>query len=163
MNKIVITLAVLAIIAGGLWAARTYIPTKENLALVAPSENLKAEKTFFDFGSISMKAGKVSHGFKIQNSGSEPETISQISTSCMCTSATLEIGSQKFGPYGMPGHGFNPRINVSLEPGEEAEVQAIFDPNAHGPAGIGLNERAIYLETKAGGVLELRLSATVTP
>ena len=89
--------------------------------------------------------------------------INKMYTSCMCTTATLIINGKIFGPYGMQGHGFIPKINEALAPGEEAQIEAIFDPAAHGPAGVGPIERLIYIESSNAPTLELTISAVVTP
>jgi len=81
----------------------------------------------------------------------------------MCTTASLIKGGEKFGPYGMPGHGFFPSLNQRIEPGEEASLEVVFDPAAHGPAGVGRIDRIVNLENNAGKPLELVFSATVTP
>ncbi|KKT83316.1 MAG: hypothetical protein UW81_C0021G0020, partial [Candidatus Giovannonibacteria bacterium GW2011_GWC2_44_9] len=41
--------------------------------------------------------------------------------------------------------------------------EVVFDPAAHGPAGVGRIERAVYLENSASEALQLKFSATVTP
>lgn len=119
----------------------------------------------YDFGPISMAKGKVSHAYKIVNPSAEPATISKIYTSCMCTVASLTMqDGQKFGPFGMPGHGGpSGKISTTLEPGQEAELEVIFDPAAHGPAGVGAIDRVAYIETATGQKLELNFTATVTP
>lgn len=123
---------------------------------------LIAEETDFDFGTISMAAGSVKHSFKIKNSGVEPITIGKMYTSCMCTAASLIRGEKRFGPYGMPGHGFIPGIGEQLQASEEATVEVVFDPAAHGPAGVGKIQRTITIENN-GQPLVLQISALVTP
>ena len=81
----------------------------------------------------------------------------------MCTTATLKIGGRQKGPYGMLGHGFIPKINETLNSGEEALVEVVFDPAAHGPAGVGPIQRAIAIENNAGEPVELLFAAIVTP
>jgi len=117
----------------------------------------------YNFGSISMMNGTVNHQFKIKNEGSEAVTIRKMYTSCMCTTATLMKGGEQFGPFSMPGHVSVPTINQVINPGEEAVVEAVFDPAAHGPAGIGRIGRAVILETDSGKPFELLFTATVTP
>lgn len=124
---------------------------------------LQTQETSFDFGSISMAAGTVSRTFKIKNTGAGAVNIEKLYTSCMCTTALLKNGDKRFGPYGMPGHGFVPSINSSLDAGEEAEVEVVFDPAAHGPAGIGRISRDIIIENNGGDPLLLRINAQVTP
>lgn len=125
--------------------------------------SLTAPETFFDFGTISMKAGEVRHAFKIKNSSNESVVINKMYTSCMCTIATLMMENKQFGPYGMPGHGFIPKINQAINPEEEATVEVIFDPAAHGPAGVGRIQRAITIENNAGKPVEFQFAAVVTP
>lgn len=161
-NVIGIVIAV-AILGGIVWMARPDSGNNTASLPLSSAGTLKAEETNFDFGQISMAAGKVKHMFKIKNTGSGPVAIGKMYTSCMCTTAKLMMDNKQFGPYGMPGHGFAPKINETMGPEEEATVEVIFDPAAHGPAGVGFIQRVVYLENDAGGPLELRFSATVTP
>ena len=64
----------------------------------------------------------------------------------MCTEATLVTSTGKRGPFGMPGHAPIPAISERLAPGEMAEVDVVFDPAAHGPAGIGRIERNVTVQ-----------------
>lgn len=124
---------------------------------------LASVSPFFDFGKISMAAGNVSHSYGIRNAGAAAFSITSISTSCMCTVATLITPTGKKGPFGMTGHGFTPRLAERLAPGETAQVEVVFDPAAHGPAGIGRTERIVTIGNNGGLPLELRFSALVTP
>lgn len=135
-----------------------------NMAGLADAQSaLTASEMMYDFGSISMRNGKVNRVFSVQNNSSEPVKITKMYTSCMCTEATLISRGEKMGPLGMPGHGFVPNLNQVLEPNETAEVEVIFDPAAHGPAGIGTIERAVYLEQEGRAPLTLEIKALVTP
>ncbi|MEK7067335.1 MAG: DUF1573 domain-containing protein [Patescibacteria group bacterium] len=126
---------------------------------------LSVSEPFFDFGAISMAAGNVSRVSKIKNSGNNPLRIKKIYTSCMCTTATLDNTGVKQGPFGMPGHGgFPSSLNETIEPNQEAEITVVYDPAAHGPAGVGKVRRVIYIETDAEEKpFELSFEATVTP
>jgi hypothetical protein len=124
---------------------------------------LAAEELSFDFGTISMERGDVQHEFALKNPSAEPITITKLYTSCMCTKAVLIAGDRELGPFGMPGHGFLPSINAKIAPGEAATVRAIFDPAAHGPAGVGAVDRVVYVENSSGAPIELRFSAQVIP
>jgi len=118
---------------------------------------------FYNFGKISMAAGNVSKVYWIKNISGDPLDITRLSTSCMCTVATLITPAGKKGPFGMPGHGPTPRLEEHLAPGESAQVEVVFDPAAHGPAGIGQTDRIVTIENDGGLPLELRFSAMVTP
>src|SRR3989338_1285615 len=105
-------------------------PMSANVSSSLSSGALAASERAFDFGSISMAAGKVSKTFTVKNGGDGPLAINKVYTSCMCTEATLEV---------------------------------VFDPAAHGPAGVGRIERVVYVEHSAGDLLEFQISAMVTP
>ena len=125
---------------------------------------LAAVETKFNFGSISMAAGKVTHRYRFRNAGTEPIVLGKMYTSCMCTTAALVKSSgRKFAPVGMPGHTPIPALNETMQPNEEAMVEVVFDPAAHGPAGIGPIDRIVTIENSAGQPLELAFVANVTP
>lgn len=127
------------------------------------SATIEIPERSFDFGQVSMAKGNVSRTFTIRNTGSGPLSITKMFTSCMCTVAKLTIGDKTYGPYGMPGHQPIPRISASLAAGEEARVEAIFNPAAHGPAGVGRIQRVVTLENNAGAPIVFQFSAFVTP
>ena len=124
---------------------------------------LQARETAFDFGSISMAAGKVTHRFWFKNESPSEVLIRRIYTSCMCTTATFVKGMKVINSYGMPGHGPLPAVNESLKPGEAAYIDAVFDPAAHGPAGLGPTQRVVTIESDRGQPVELHFAANVRP
>jgi len=130
-----------------------------------PGNKLTAEETFYDFGKISMKDGNVSKTFKVTNSGTEDISVPSLYTSCMCTNAyILNADGTKKGPFGMPGHGGTvPKANAVIKAGESLEIEAVYDPNAHGPAGVGLIERSVILEDENKNIVEFKFRASVTP
>lgn len=162
-RNIIIGIVGAVIIIGGLiWLSNVSSNTSES-SNVASGGSLSLEETKFDFGTISMANGVVTHDVKITNTGSTPVTISKLYTSCMCTKVSFMNGDKKLGPFGMPGHGIVPTINETLEPGAESTVEVAFDPNAHGPAGVGRIDRVVTIENSTGVALKINFSATVTP
>lgn len=163
MDKTITGIGIGILILGGLvWIAQ---PDGQNTAPITPSSNgsITVEGVNnYDFGSISMAAGKVKHQFKIKNTSAQAVTISKMYTSCMCTTATLTTGGKQFGPFGMPGHGAIPKINQTINPNEEATVEVVFDPAAHGPAGVGRIQRSVTVENNAGRPVGLMFAAMVT-
>ncbi|HIH51951.1 MAG TPA: DUF1573 domain-containing protein [Nanoarchaeota archaeon] len=126
--------------------------------------SLSADEKFYDFGSISMKNGKVSRLFKVSNLTDEDVFLERVTTSCMCTVAYVINGEDKKGPFGMAGHGGAVlKVNDTIKAGETREIEVVFDPNAHGPAGVGLIDRIITLADKNGEELNLEIKAVVTP
>lgn len=164
MNKTLIGIILgVLVLVGLIWIARPD-GQSDNASAVKSNGSLTVEEANnYDFGSISMAAGKVKHAFKIKNTSSEPVTISKMYTSCMCTTASLMTGDKQFGPIGMLGHGAIPSINQTIKPNEEATVEVVFDPAAHGPAGVGRIQRTVTLENNTGRPLELQFAAMVTP
>ena len=168
--KNILGILVLVVVLGGLvYLAR---PTGEKQEMEGMNEEqagdvqgalIVLDHDNYDFGEVSMAKGNVTHSFKIKNTGEETVTIDKMYTSCMCTTAALMMGGKTWGPYGMPGHASIPKIGEMLNPGEEAEVETIFDPAAHGPAGVGRIERQVIVENSAGVPLELKFSAVVIP
>lgn len=144
------------------WVSRPAAPSG-NAATSGPPGVLEVNERFYDFGTISMAKGKVTRTFRLRNTGGTPITIRRMSTSCMCTSATLIVGDRRRGPYGMPGHGYIPRIDQEIEAESEASVDVTFDPAAHGPAGVGPIQRVVTIETVDGPELQLEIKAVVTP
>ena len=164
MNTHIITIfTVVVLFVGFLWVV---LPDKNNSnSLTETAAVLNAEETSFDFGLINMAAGKVKHQFKVKNTGSEPIIIEKVFTSCMCTNAYVTSGTGKrYGAFGMPGHSGPSQTTIEVAPEDTIIVEAIFDPAAHGPSGVGHAQRSIYLETNSvtSPRVELSFQATVT-
>ena len=140
-TKVIVGACVAVLVLGGLIIAAMPEPgaTKpaqsRSTASVSPAGALRARETNFNFGSISMAAGKVTHLYRFRNAGAEPIVLGKMYTSCMCTTAALVKSSgRKFAPVGMPGHTPIPSLNETMQPKEEAMIEVVFDPTAHGPA-----------------------------
>lgn len=171
-TKIILGAGAVILVIGGLVIAAKPDPVKKTptaVELVKASSagnsagRLSAAQTKFSFGPISMARGKVTHRYPITNAGTEPIIIRKLYTSCMCTTAALVKNGKAGEAFGMPGHSPIPTINVPINPREEAFVEVIFDPAAHGPAGVGPIERVVTLENNGGQPLELEFAALVSP
>ncbi len=124
-----------------------------------------APETLYDFGKISMKDGNVTKDFIITNTTDTQATLRNLTTSCMCTTAYI-VGAdgEAKGPFGMPGHGGAvPPANETIPAGESRTIRVVYDPNAHGPAGVGQIDRTITLVDASNGTLTLEIKANVTP
>lgn len=162
------TVIVFGIVGLFVWGSTRGAPSAERVQGV----NSKAEKSdlivsepVYNFGTILMRDGLVEHSFVITNPTELPVTVSAMATSCMCTTAYLEgaNGVEK-GPFGMVGHGgVSYALNEIISPGETRTVRAVFDPNAHGPAGVGPVDRFIMLSDSAGGTLAIEFKGVVRP
>lgn len=164
MNKTIVIVTALAIlILGGLfWIGRPR-PQSDSGAPSASATMLLAEEKLFDFGTISMADGNVDHIFRIANPTDKDINLKSVSTSCMCTSAFIESPSGEKGPFGMQGMGYLPPANEIIKAGEFRNIKVVYDPNAHGPAGVGPVDRLIYLSDESGGTLKLEVRARVMP
>lgn len=160
MVGIVIGVLVLGVLV--IFLAKPSALNQSTQASFSPSE-LTVDLKEYDFGTISMAKGRVSATFQVKNSSAQDVTIKKMYTSCMCTSATLIKGNERFGPFGMPGHGFIPNINQAIRAGEEAQIEVTFDPAAHGPSGVGAIARDVLVETSDGAKLLMEIRAVVTP
>jgi hypothetical protein len=126
--------------------------------------SLTAPEKFYDFGTISMKNGNVSKMFKVSNLTDKDIFIPNLTTSCMCTNAYLvQLDGNKKGPFGMTGMGFVPKLNETIKAGESRDIEVVYDPNAHGPAGVGLIDRFVYLADNSNNALQFEIKAKVTP
>lgn len=127
------------------------------------TSTLVTSARLFDFGTISMKNGNVEHAFTVENPTTQDVTLREVSTSCMCTTAFIVDGSDKEGPFGMPGMGGSTKTERIIKAGGKVIIDAVYDPNAHGPAGVGAIDRFISLVDTNGSKLELEIKAVVTP
>ncbi|OHA88958.1 MAG: hypothetical protein A3C70_00400 [Candidatus Zambryskibacteria bacterium RIFCSPHIGHO2_02_FULL_43_14] len=163
-KTIVSILIVILGIAGLVWWGRS----AQNRVSANPNSNLSANalqalETLYDFGTISMRNGLVDHVFKVTNSSDKDIYVKKISTSCMCTSAYIESANGKKGPFGMEGMNYVPPANETIKAGESRDIRVVYDPNAHGPAGVGAIDRFIYLTDASGSTLQFEIRAIVTP
>jgi hypothetical protein len=125
---------------------------------------LTASEKLYDFGTISMKNGDVAKEFLITNPTDKDVFIPSLVTSCMCTKAFIvEPDGTSKGPFGMPGMGYVPPANETIKSGDSRIIRVVYDPNAHGPAGVGKIDRFITLTDASGGKIQLEIKALVTP
>lgn len=162
-SSIIGFLVILAVIGVLVWISRANQQGDVSNNNFIETQKIVAEEPSFGFGSVSMAAGLVKHSFIIRNVSGEPVKISKIYTSCMCTKASVLYKDESVGPFGMPGHGFLPPANIVIDPNSEAKIEVVFDPAAHGPAGIGFVERNVFIESKESAPLTLSFSVNVTP
>ena len=163
MNKniVITTLAVLGIVGLFFWGAQNRASPENN---TSAKSMMAAAETFHDFGTISMARGTVEKMFEIANPTDRDIMLENLTTSCMCTNAFIVKSDERRGPYGMPGHGGSvPKARELVRAGEKLTIAVVYDPAAHGPAGVGSIDRFVYLEDDTGAKLELEIKANVTP
>lgn len=132
-------------------------------SIIGEKSSLIAKEILYDFKTISMKDGLVSHAFSITNPTGVDIEIKTLTTSCMCTKAYIEDVKGEKGPFGMPAMGYVPDANLVIKAGQSQDIKVVYDPNAHGPAGVGKIDRFIYLKEADGKTVTLEIKAIVTP
>jgi hypothetical protein len=154
---LIIVVAVLALGGQGSTAGNSTVQSSNSV--------LSAKEIAKEIGTVSMAKGIVPIAYEVINTGSEAVTINKLYTSCMCTRAQIRGKEGKVSGWGnMQGHGggaINP--NWTVASGETITVTAEFDPNAHGPEGVGPIQRVVVLETTSSKMpkVELGFSGTV--
>lgn len=164
MNKtiIIITFVIIGIV-GLMWWGKSIQKPVAGADTGVKSMLVSSEKVY-DFGTISMKNGDVTKEFTVTNSSDKDIFVSSLVTSCMCTKVFMVgLDGTIKGPFGMPGMGYVPSLNETIKVGESRTIRVVYDPNAHGPAGVGKIDRFVTLTDKSGGRLQLEIKAMVTP
>lgn len=108
---------------------------------------IEALETAYDFQTIQLSGGLVSHNFKVRNVGTEELRLANFATSCMCTKVSFKTASGEGPQFGMKGMSKTIDWMGKLQPGEEGEIVAVFDPAFHGPQGVGPIDRLVSFET----------------
>jgi len=154
---VAIALTIIGLVGGVFLVSR--IGEKESVEL---NTEVKAEttETSFDWGEIGINDGKVEKIFDIKNDGSEILKLSEVSTSCMCTTAQLISGENKSPEFGMHTKS---SYMMEVPAGKSAQLKVVFDPAFHGPSGVGPITRQITVATNdpENPTLNFMLSAVV--
>ncbi len=109
---------------------------REKLVKEAPADRpiIIIQPDVYDFGDISQKKRLATTVFELKNNGRENLIINKLETSCGCTSASIVYQNEESPKFSMPGHGINEDIKdwqVSINPGEKAELKVYYDPDVH--------------------------------
>jgi len=140
-------------------SASSYQDQPFTAEVVNPDSVVTILENNVDLGEIPIRGGDVEAHFTFRNEGAEPLVLNQGQTSCMCTEAIVKKQNGEETPrIKMPGHGSSGAINMTIEPGEEVTVVAIYDPMAHGPKGTGPIKRDVVLNTNSETDPQLRFS-----
>ena len=109
----------------------------------ASGEISALDELSYDWGDISIEGGDVDQGFHFKNDSDGDLVLNGADTSCMCTTAYFELPDGSISPnFGMHG---NPEWEYVVKPGEEFELEVIFDPMAHGPNAVGPIQRSVRI------------------
>ena len=121
---------------------------------IQPSADAKAAvgERSHSWGDIPISGGNKEASFTIANEGATPLRLFNVSTSCMCTTAQLTVGGKTSPAFGMHD---SSRYVTEVPPGEAATLTVVFDPDFHGPQGIGAITRYVKVQTNDATQAEL--------
>jgi hypothetical protein len=102
---------------------------------------IKIESTNIDLGTMKVSDTR-NEEISIENTGKKPLQITNVSTSCGCTSAQLVINGKESPVFSMHG---NPPWIGEIAPGEKATLKAIYEPSKMPVQGEV--ERTIFFKT----------------
>lgn len=105
----------------------------------AESSAILVTPSSYNFGDVIPSNGPVSTVFEIKNTGNTAIKINRLSTSCGCTTATMDM--------------------ADLAPGETRNMSVTFDPNVH-PDQSGRFVRVVYLQTSDVITPEIEIELT---
>lgn len=153
-----IILFTILILVGGI-----FLVSGESLssATITSSQSAKAavNQKNYDWGNISFNGGNVSKSFTIKNTGTDILKLTNIKTSCHCTKAQVKIGDTASPYFGMSS--ISSWVG-NIAPGQEAQLEVIFDPAYHGPQGVGPISRLVSVETNDASNPRIEFSLTGT-
>jgi hypothetical protein len=156
MKKLLLFTAIMALFLSACSSA-----SLEGISEITNSGTLNPlDQLAYNWGDISIDGGDVEHGFHFTNAGEEDLILKGMTTSCMCTEAYIELPNGSISPtFGMHE---NEDWAYAVKPGEEFEVEVIYDPIAHGPNGVGAVTRSVFLTTSdEDSVLEMKVGTNV--
>ncbi|MCL5435436.1 MAG: DUF1573 domain-containing protein [Patescibacteria group bacterium] len=140
--------------------------SRENKAVVQKTAGSKIAVAVSSksVGNIPYDAGHLIETFSIKNVGDKNLEVANMTTSCMCTKAYLKQGTVKSDEFGMKGMTAPSSWKGIIKPGETAEVVMDFDPQYHGPQGVGPVTRTLSFETNDPDkpYVEVGFNGTVT-
>ncbi len=159
--KLLFIMTILAIVVGGILVSydRSTHNEKEVKSYdLGDAAAPKAEISQYshDFGNLDSK-DLLFHTFEIKNTGENPLQLTDISTSCGCTSVTLEINGEDSPKFSMHG---NSKWTGEVPKDKIAKVKVTFDPGFHEIH--GKVERFIYIKTNDPEKQNINLEISAT-
>lgn len=151
---ILLVLTTVAILFGGILFLNN---TSASQVVASANAEAMVESDTYDWGNIPINGGNVTKKFSIRNTGSDPLQLTNIRTSCHCTTASVIIGGKESPSFGMSG---TSQWVGKVKPGQEATLNVVFDPLFHGPQGTGPINRYISVETNDKSNSKLTFSLT---
>jgi len=105
-------------------------------ACVSYQPSIILEEDYFNFGDV-INGEIMTYELTVSNKGNSPLEIESVSTSCGCTTATLEP--------------------MTIQPGEKGTLHIEFDSGAHGPELTGKLVRQIFIVSNDPNMPEAKI------
>lgn len=158
LKFIFIFLFILPIIAFSLLVFKT-----QSTPVLAKINGLESPVTSYQLGDIPRTGGIITKEYTFNNTTDKTMTLYKITTSCMCTKAKVVVDGKETKFFGLEHTGDkNAPVNLAIKPGQTSKVVFEFDPNAHGPRGVGPFDRTIQLIfSDPQGVQEFKFNGNV--
>ena len=162
-SKLLIGIALVALLLVGGGAVLLGGKSEGSTQVASEVLGIETNPNYYDLGEVPINGGIVTKEYSFKNITGNSLKLKKVATSCMCTTASVQIGGEITKFFGMEGHGdANPPVNIEIGGGEEGKVVVNFDPAAHGPQGTGPFNRVVYLTfSDPAGVKELTFNGTV--
>ena len=162
-SKILIGIALVTLLLVGGGALLLGGKSEGSTQVASEVLGIETNPNYYDLGEVPINGGIVTKEYSFKNITGSFLKLKKVATSCMCTTASVQIGGEITKFFGMEGHGdANPPVNIEIGGGEDGKVVVKFDPAAHGPQGVGPFNRVVYLTfSDPAGVKELTFSGTV--
>lgn len=138
----VLIISTVVLITGAV-AISIFANKENNINKQEGTPELTVKEKKFDLGTVLMANGLAKHVVELKNTGTSDLKINSIKTSCMCTEAMLEVDNEKSPKFGM--HTSSSFWSQKIKPNQTANLEIIFDPNAHGPNATGPITRTVTL------------------
>jgi hypothetical protein len=107
----------------------------------AERPKIKIEKTDIDLGNMKISDKKIEE-VTFENVGEKPLQITNVYTSCGCTSAQVVINGEESPIFSMHG---NPAWMGEVTPGGKGVLRAIYEPAKHPVQ--GRSDKTIFFKT----------------
>lgn len=151
----------LLIVGGAVWIF-SKAPAKATLSK-EKSVQMAIDHREYSFGTVKLSEGIVEHRYPLKNAGQKDLKIANLASSCACTKVYFKSASGESPQASMKGMS-KPSVWVGvLKPGESGEMVMRFDPNFHGPTGVGKIARSLSFETNdpSQSYVELQMTGEV--
>lgn len=125
--------------------------------------SIQIDSQLQDWGQVPINGGVITKEFVFSNPTEKTLLLKKIVTSCMCTTAAVEVNGKSTRFFGMEmSMDKNPPVNMEIPAGASAKAIVRFDPAAHGPEGVGPFERTVQLVfTDPVGIREINFKGEV--